>query len=115
MTILQRQLLQFALMGLFIVISIGTVVQAQEPVSNACQTYYGTCFVQLSAPLGTPCYCGNDPGSIVYPQQNNFQGGSRNTRLSDACATRYGVCRVRLAPIGSSCFCGPDPGRIIGR
>jgi hypothetical protein len=108
MTTLRRRLPQFTLACLLIVISFGTWAQAQAaPRSIVCQTYYGVCYVEFAAPIGYPCYCGTDPGRIVYDP--------RDPRLSDACATAYGVCRVGWAPIGSDCFCGRDRGRRIGR
>jgi len=112
MATLRRKLLQFALMGLLIVTSVGAVAQAGGPVSTACQTNYGVCYVQYPVRIGTFCYCGNDPGRIVYPQEETLR---RDPLLSEACATRYGVCRVDRGPIGSVCYCGPDPGRRISR
>lgn len=113
MTSLLRQLVQFALMGLLIMISAATAAQAGAPFSNTCETRFGVCHVQIEAPIGSPCYCGDDQGSIVYPRQNTPR---RDPRLSDVCATRYGICYGGPElPIGSSCLCGREPGRIIER
>lgn len=112
-----RQLLQFAFTGLLVLLLAGSAAQAQGPsVSNVCQTYYGVCYLQHPEPIGLTCYCGNDQGRIIYPQQNSpRQVPRRDPRLSDTCATAYGVCSVNWGPIGSGCYCGPDPGRRIER
>ena len=73
---------------------------AQVPVSNACATQFGVCYVGY-APVGTYCRCGGDPGRIVLQ------------RWSDACGTHRGVCRVPPGPVGTPCGCYGDPGRRL--
>jgi hypothetical protein len=100
-----------------------TTVDAQVPLSTACQTGYGVCAAPV-APIGVPCTCfggqrGHDPGRMIYiPQQHQQQMGGA-PQLSNACATNFGVCPMPFqAPVGVNCVCngprGADPGRVVG-
>ena len=107
MTTLRLQLLQFAIICLFMLISVEAMGH-HLPRSNACQTKdYGIiCYIENAGEIGSECRCGRDPGSFVAIPQSHL-----SSQISDKCATIYGVCRV-VGPVGSNCYCDSDPGRI---
>ncbi len=39
--------------------------QSQPNMSNVCRTPYGACYLQGSAPIGTPCWCGTPYGPVA--------------------------------------------------
>jgi len=91
----------------------------QAPLTNACQTPYGVCFVGV-APVGAPCGCVPmpnvlHPGRMVFlpPASQSHQARANAQPISTACGTRFGVCQVGPAPVGSQCGCGSDPGQRI--
>lgn len=106
------------------VLALGALTQfahaQQAPLTNACQTAYGVCFVGV-APVGAPCGCVPapnmlHPGRMVFlpPAQPSNQVRAQSIKpISTACGTRFGVCQVGPAPVGSPCGCGSDPGQRI--
>jgi hypothetical protein len=91
------------------------------PLTNACQTNYGVCFVGV-APAGAPCGCNPapnvfHPGRMIFlapPPSYPVQAPPQQQQpVSNACGTRFGVCQTMPARLGSPCGCGIEPGRVI--